>query len=71
MPSATASNRRKSASSAGKPAKGRVALSVSNDHDRLKIVIEDDGRGIDFRRVAEQAVELQPADARGGGGGQP
>ena len=42
----------------GKTPRGRVALSVSNDHDRLKIVIEDDGRGIDFPRIAERAVEL-------------
>ncbi len=41
----------------GKPARGRVALRVSNDHDRLNILIEDDGRGIDFRRVADRAVE--------------
>ncbi|MEX0852799.1 MAG: response regulator [Bauldia sp.] len=41
----------------GKQPKGRIGLGVSNEHDRLKLVIEDDGRGIDFRRVAEKAVE--------------
>jgi two-component system chemotaxis sensor kinase CheA len=41
----------------GKPAQGQVALRVSSVHDRLRIVIEDDGRGIDFRRIADKAVE--------------
>ena len=41
---------------AGKPARGRVALRVSNEHDRLKVIVEDDGRGIDLRRVADKAV---------------
>ncbi len=43
--------------SRGKPAKGQVALRVSSVHDRLRIVIEDDGRGIDFRHIAKKAVE--------------
>ena len=41
----------------GKSAQGRVVLRVSTVHDRLDITIEDDGRGIDFRRIAEKAVE--------------
>jgi two-component system chemotaxis sensor kinase CheA len=41
----------------GKQARGQVALRVSTVHDRLRITIEDDGRGIDFRRIAEKAVE--------------
>ena len=54
----------------GKPAHGQVALRVSSVHDRLRIVIEDDGRGIDFRRIAQKAVEQgrlsqEDADAAG------
>ena len=54
----------------GKPAKGQVALRVSTVHDRLRVVIEDDGRGIDFRHIAKKAVERnrlsqEDADAAG------
>jgi len=41
-----------------KDVRGRVALKVSTDHNRLAILIEDDGRGIDFGRIADKAVEL-------------
>lgn len=41
----------------GKEPVGRISLSVSAEHDRLRIVVEDDGRGIDFKRIAEKAVE--------------
>ncbi len=42
----------------GKPAEGRIAMRVATERNRLSIVIEDDGRGIDFKRIAERGVEL-------------
>lgn len=41
----------------GKDSRGEVRLSIAAEHDRLRIVIEDDGRGVDFGRIAEKAVE--------------
>jgi two-component system chemotaxis sensor kinase CheA len=41
----------------GKDARGRITLRVTTEHGRLRIVIEDDGRGIDLRRIADKAVE--------------
>jgi two-component system chemotaxis sensor kinase CheA len=43
---------------AGKAPEGRVRLAVSTARDRLSIVIEDDGRGLDFTRIADKAVNL-------------
>jgi two-component system chemotaxis sensor kinase CheA len=40
-----------------KDAQGQVSLRVSAEHDRLRIVVEDDGRGIDFARIVDKAVE--------------
>jgi two-component system chemotaxis sensor kinase CheA len=37
---------------------GHVALRVSSERDRLTIVVEDDGRGIDPRRIGDKAVAL-------------
>jgi two-component system chemotaxis sensor kinase CheA len=39
-----------------KPAMGLVTLRIEADGQRLTIVVEDDGRGVDFARVAEVAV---------------
>lgn len=41
--------------SAGKSAEGRLVLSMSAVQDRLIFRVSDDGRGIDWRRVAELA----------------
>jgi two-component system, chemotaxis family, sensor kinase CheA len=39
-----------------KPAMGLVTLRIEAEGQRLTIVVEDDGRGVDFARVAEVAV---------------
>jgi two-component system chemotaxis sensor kinase CheA len=39
-----------------KPATGLVTLRIEAEGQRLTIVVEDDGRGVDFARVAEVAV---------------
>lgn len=41
---------------AGKPRVGRLCLSAFYEGNHVHIVVEDDGRGIDVDRVAEQAV---------------
>jgi two-component system chemotaxis sensor kinase CheA len=43
---------------ASKAAEGRIALRIATERNRLSIVIEDDGRGIDVKRVARRGVEL-------------
>jgi two-component system chemotaxis sensor kinase CheA len=40
----------------GKSAVGRVALHLESAANRLRVRVEDDGRGIDYTRVAEAAV---------------
>jgi two-component system chemotaxis sensor kinase CheA len=40
----------------GKDPAGHVSLRVAAERDRLSIVVEDDGRGIEFRSIAEKAV---------------
>jgi len=41
----------------GKNPRGRVALRLQAQGNRLRVAIEDDGRGIDLQRVAEVAVQ--------------
>ena len=41
----------------GKPTEGRVRLAISAERGRLSIVVEDDGRGVDFAATAARAVE--------------
>src|SRR5258708_24449570 len=41
---------------AGKTEVGSVALQIEAAGNRLTILIEDDGRGVDLQRVAEVAV---------------
>ncbi|HID22471.1 MAG TPA: hypothetical protein EYP14_08725, partial [Planctomycetaceae bacterium] len=41
----------------GKPAVGRVRLVSQQCGDRIRIVCEDDGRGIDHKRIVERALE--------------
>jgi two-component system chemotaxis sensor kinase CheA len=40
----------------GKPAAGTVTLTISGDAQRLKIIVEDDGRGMDIAKILETAV---------------
>ncbi|MEW5728099.1 MAG: response regulator [Pseudomonadota bacterium] len=42
---------------AGKPAAARVALRFAVSDGRLSVVVEDDGRGIDFDAIRRKAVE--------------
>jgi two-component system chemotaxis sensor kinase CheA len=48
----TAADRR----AAGKPATGRLVLSASRDRSAVLVKVEDDGRGIDRRRVIARAA---------------
>jgi two-component system chemotaxis sensor kinase CheA len=47
----------------GKPASGKVVLRARQEASHIRIEVEDDGRGVDFGRVAEVA------SARGGAAG--
>jgi two-component system chemotaxis sensor kinase CheA len=42
----------------GKPARGRVSLSLEVAEGRLTIQVADDGRGIEMTRVEQRAIEL-------------
>lgn len=42
---------------AGKPARGRIGVSARSDETGLVVEAEDDGAGIDLRKVADKAVE--------------
>ena len=42
----------------GKRPAGRIGVRIAAARDRLAIAIEDDGRGIDFPRIADKAVSL-------------
>ena len=51
---------------AGKARMGTVQLRLEALGDRVKVSVEDDGRGVNFRRVAELAISrglLSPSDA--------
>jgi len=51
---------------AGKPREGRLRISARPNGDRLEVVLEDDGRGIDPERIRQTAVErnlISPAEA--------
>jgi two-component system chemotaxis sensor kinase CheA len=51
---------------AGKPASGRVRVQVERHASRLSIVVEDDGAGLDPRRLKQVAIErglLTPLEA--------
>jgi two-component system chemotaxis sensor kinase CheA len=43
---------------AGKPAAGRLCLAAFQEEERIVVVVEDDGRGIDTDRVRQKAVAL-------------
>jgi len=40
---------------AGKPAEGRISVSARTTGEKVTIVLEDDGRGVDIQKVAEKA----------------
>jgi len=40
----------------GKPAVGRISISVSREKDQVEILIEDDGRGMNAEKIARAAV---------------
>lgn len=42
---------------AGKPPEGRLRILARPDGDRLEVILEDDGRGIDPERVRDAAVQ--------------
>jgi two-component system chemotaxis sensor kinase CheA len=50
-------------SAAGKPAAGHVHVAAWRRAEQVVLVIEDDGRGVDLRRVADRAVMLGVLDA--------
>ncbi len=53
---------------AGKPETAKVQLKASTDGDRVRLVVRDDGRGIDARSVVAAAVErgfVEPREAAG------
>lgn len=43
---------------AGKPRSGTIFLSARPEGESVAIMIEDDGRGLDIRRIAEKAVRV-------------
>ena len=43
---------------AGKPEEGTIALRASHDRNFVTIEIEDDGRGVDLKKVREKAIQL-------------
>lgn len=45
----------------GKPTEGRIRLNVSRVENKLRILIEDDGRGIDWNAIRAKAVQMQIA----------
>lgn len=56
---------------AGKSASASVRLLIGSHGDRLRVIVEDDGRGLDWRALAEEAVrrgllpdvDLAPSDS--------
>ena len=50
---------------AGKPAQGRLTLSSMRDRSAVVVRVEDDGRGIDRRRVVATAIERGLIDTDG------
>lgn len=41
----------------GKPANGTVTLQIKNDNGEIIITVEDDGCGLDYKRIKEKAIE--------------
>lgn len=47
---------------AGKPERGRVSLSAHRERDHVRIVVSDDGRGMDSERIWEKACSTGLVD---------
>jgi two-component system chemotaxis sensor kinase CheA len=45
---------------AGKPEKGQISVTVSQVSNRIFISVRDDGRGIDYKKIKEKALNLFP-----------
>ncbi len=43
---------------AGKPEQGEILLSAKENSGQIEIVLRDDGRGLDYRRMVERAKEM-------------
>ncbi|MEO5511238.1 MAG: chemotaxis protein CheA [Longimicrobiales bacterium] len=43
---------------AGKPPRGRLLLRAERERNSVRVVLEDDGRGVDRARVVQKALEL-------------
>jgi two-component system chemotaxis sensor kinase CheA len=54
----------------GKPAVGRVSVTVAKTADQVQVVVEDDGRGIDWGIAQKRARELGWTDDGGGSAGK-
>lgn len=46
----------------GKPAEGTIKISARNEGDKVYIIIEDDGKGIDEQKVVQKALEKRLID---------
>ena len=46
----------------GKPAEGTIKISAKNEGDKVYIVIEDDGKGIDEAKIVQKALEKRLID---------
>ncbi|MDB5510028.1 MAG: hybrid sensor histidine kinase/response regulator [Hyphomicrobiales bacterium] len=49
---------------AGKASCGQIRIAASHDAGNIKVVISDDGRGLDVQRIGERALALGLVDAR-------
>jgi two-component system chemotaxis sensor kinase CheA len=49
--------------SLGKPRRGRLLLRAERERNSVRVVLQDDGRGVDRARVMEKAVKLGLVDA--------
>jgi two-component system, chemotaxis family, sensor kinase CheA len=41
----------------GKPPAGRIRLEIGKEGSEIRITVQDDGRGIDFERIRQKAIE--------------
>jgi two-component system chemotaxis sensor kinase CheA len=51
----------------GKSSQGAIALSITRSKDKINLKLSDDGRGLDFARIREKALEMNllPAEENG------
>ncbi len=47
---------------AGKPEQGTIQLSANARDGKIEVLFRDDGRGLDYRRIVEQAKMLAPSE---------